>query len=865
VDELRLREAARRSLRELGPQSAGELHRRLDPELLTLDGETLEVQDLERLLLRELADEEAFAAFPLADGRLCDLDDVLEGLTLTHRVDDEERATGAVTFEPDLAALHLCSPDGRTVPLVDGGALEIVGIQPWQLSGPEGWLPTEAVLVVRVSGGRVELAGRDDAPPVDHQVAERLDRTLTTLRELEPFGVDEVQLVYETRVRYPQLFGAPTAPLGDLLSVMGTRSTDHGLLRSDEEDPEEHDGSDHMVEHLRDDHGLADEEVTAVLALSVEVKTLQRELLDAQVTTMRERLDAGEPVLDERGAALDDPSQAATLREVLDTVDREETAGWLTTALAGLEPTLALVEDVVGSDPLAATTLLALVDGTPSPSRDRSLRANTAWLRSRLLELVVDDHADAEAELRRARELDEGHGPAGFDLVRYLSDRGQAGAALGLLRRIEGPRVEEFTELLRPYAAPGPVSAGRNEPCPCGSGRKYKVCCQKHGGWPLQERLDWVWHKIIGFLASPYAQELVEPIARACGTDAEDGSLRHLAVLNLALFEGGLLEEMCEVRGSLLPADELELLRAWAQVRAGAYELAESADDGTCTVLDLRSGERTTFVDHSVAADLDAGTAALAWLIPEPDGVAPSYGLIVVPDQRRRDLLDLLDEDPSAVELARWYRSLSAGPGVATTAGDAVVFVTRTYEVADGEAARAALADQLEDDGETLVAFEERDGQRWLKGSVEVTADRLTVSTTSVPRALWFGALIDEVLPQATLVDEERRPMADLLADRGDEDAEPGDDELLDLDTLDDDARAEVEAQLEAWMTQHEGAWLDMQLPALDGATPREAAADPTRRDALERLLDEMGERAAGWTGDGRGMDADRIRRLLGL
>ena len=57
----------------------------------------------------------------------------------------------------------------------------------------------------------------------------------------------------------------------------------------------------------------------------------------------------------------------------------------------------------------------------------------------------------------------------------------------------------------------------------------------------------------------------------------------------------------------------------------------------------------------------------------------------------------------------------------------------------------------------------------------------------------------------------------------------------------------------------HERAWLDEPIPALAGATPREAAADPTRRPDLIRLLDSFGPSGPG------AMDAVRLRTQLGL
>jgi len=92
----------------------------------------------------------------------------------------------------------------------------------------------------------------------------------------------------------------------------------------------------------------------------------------------------------------------------------------------------------------------------------------------------------------------------------------------------------------------------------------------------------------------------------------------------------------------------------------------------------------------------------------------------------------------------------------------------------------------------------------------------------------------------------------------------------LDLDAI--RARAagaqpelEQDPEMVEFMAQHmreyEQRWLDMELAALDGHTPRQAAADPTRRGDLQQLLasfDAMPSQPGG-------MSADRLRVLLGL
>lgn len=68
-----------------------------------------------------------------------------------------------------------------------------------------------------------------------------------------------------------------------------------------------------------------------------------------------------------------------------------------------------------------------------------------------------------------------------------------------------------------------------------------------------------------------------------------------------------------------------------------------------------------------------------------------------------------------------------------------------------------------------------------------------------------------------------------------------------------------IAAALEQFTRTHEQAWLDEPIPALNGATPREAAADPTRRPDLIRLLDNYGPAEPGT------MDPARLRAHLGL
>lgn len=58
-------------------------------------------------------------------------------------------------------------------------------------------------------------------------------------------------------------------------------------------------------------------------------------------------------------------------------------------------------------------------------------------------------------------------------------------ALLAMSHVASGSRSEKTPVVAHPPPRHFPALAGRNEPCPCGSGSKYKRCCS---GKPLNQR-----------------------------------------------------------------------------------------------------------------------------------------------------------------------------------------------------------------------------------------------------------------------------------------------------------------------------------------------------------------------------------------
>jgi hypothetical protein len=161
----------------------------------------------------------------------------------------------------------------------------------------------------------------------------------------------------------------------------------------------------------------------------------------------------------------DDP---AALRDALDILEDPEILAAVVDAL--LEP----------EDPQRVRELVALADRLVTVA-GRSLRGAVAAAVAAVAAERDGRPLDAESHLRTAARLGDGWDFVEDRLAWYASDRGDAAAALARWTAIGAPLDDPDVSVLRPFAAATTRELGRNEPCWCGSGRKYKQCCRRHG------------------------------------------------------------------------------------------------------------------------------------------------------------------------------------------------------------------------------------------------------------------------------------------------------------------------------------------------------------------------------------------------
>ena len=269
--------------------------------------------------------------------------------------------------------------------------------------------------------------------------------------------------------------------------------------------------------------------------------------------------------------------------------------------------------------------------------------AGVVWLRSRhLVHRSRTDEAVALLESRRA----DGNRLVLVELASIAADRSEPVVARQLLeaagvdveidldsaydpRASDGGFGTELAEEIAPFAATRPrPMAGRNEPCPCGSGRKYKQCHLGNELHPIADRAGWLYVKLLRFL-HVHSPNLPTEIADAIVESVTDDDLRammHESFLpvDLALFEGGVAAWFLDAKGSLLPTDEVELLGSWIAASRSVYEVA-SARPTAMDVIDLGTRERRTVVETLPEEPLDAGWNILARLVPVGD-VYRAYG-----------------------------------------------------------------------------------------------------------------------------------------------------------------------------------------------------------------------------------------------
>lgn len=723
---------------------------------------------------------------------------LMAGAVLTHRLTDDERAEDFLLLDTDLAAFRRIAE-----PVVNGDPLDVDdadGTVAWL--GPEGWLagfPADALVGVTVdAGGVVDVQRIDGTPPTPPGLVARL-RAVYDAELAEPgLPVPAEALLLGLRHHDRTVLTAAAPPLDELAAAAG-------------------------LERRDDEFGHAESVWAAAAEADRHWRLLARLGPGGAATTALEVLDLME----------DAEPDAHALRRALDLAQDPDVV-W------------AVTEELLGEldDPAALAAFVALADRMVSAAGTSPRAAVARWMAAVAAER--DGRVlDAQAHLRAACSEAEGWPFVEDRLAWFEADRGDAAAALMRWRAIGVPDDDEDLAMVRRFAgaSTGPAP-GRNDPCPCGSGRKYKQChLGRPAAPPLPERVGWLWRKAAAYLerrgGAAEAAMGWSAEARAVEDGDVDAAYGDPLTVDVTLHEEGWFARFLRERGPLLPEDEALLGASWLLVDRTVYEVLAVDPGAGMDLRDLRTGDRVAVTERTASHTVTAGMLLCARAVPDGSGHQLVGGVLPVPPGRERGLLEVLDEGSGAL-LLEWAAARSAPPRL--LGPDGADPLDCTARVAVGADAADILDIAYAPAGDGWVRL---DADDHVLAVLALDGDVLTVRTLSAPRLDAVLADLAIELPEGRVLSDERVPV------------EPGTEPPSERPTpLDPSDLVEIQ-------DRYERRWCDEHVPALDGHTPREAAADPTRRDELIRLIDGFPEIDPA-TG-AFGLRPWRLRELLGL
>ena len=428
---------------------------------------------------------------------------------------------------------------------------------------------------------------------------------------------------------------------------------------------------------------------------------------------------------------------------------------------------------------------------------------------------------------------------------------------------------------------------GRNDPCPCGSGKKYKKCClkKKEGALPekksaqsAEERKAFRLYE--EFVARKYKRELYEFLDRwipqfeeaSRELDSERDWLSYIEEMFLFFGRGEsgvpLVEDFLKTKGRNLSRAEREILASLPLAYPGLYETLEVEEkEGKILLKDRLTGEVFSVRDYSLSRRLAPGERLWTMLFRVGDHWRPSRISFSVPlfkeplvYQKLKELLEASGEKdyPSFARKHPLKVSLEVvkilfSPldlRLITPEGDEVVLVRAHYELLDPELENLfPTGDFVKGEEHEYVLIEPVEGSIWSTG--HLPSERESPPGTIVLQARYMGKYLEigrvEFLPEKKRVRLEAlsRSRMERLRRAFEEVAGEGArflvEEITDFKKLmkrssgkKEEIPDEEAAELR-WLEYL--AWLDTPEPELGGRTPREAWRDLNLRSKVEEML----------------------------
>lgn len=458
------------------------------------------------------------------------------------------------------------------------------------------------------------------------------------------------------------------------------------------------------------------------------------------------------------------------------------------------------------------------------------------------------------------------------------------------------------------------MNPGRNDPCPCGSGKKYKKCCELSArpkvdpkaamATAAHEADGRLTERMLRFARTRMGTHWLSEVREMYTASADEpiGDAEFQLAVPWALYSAAagdgvpVAQAFREERGSGLSTETRSLLDAHLRAWLGIWDVLRVERGVGVEVADLLSGEER-FV-HEVSGSetlsvrdvilgrvLDVGSVSIFGGI-HPAPLEPREADVVVREIRRMSRVRTRPVTPERLRLPQietalidiWrgiveQRRTRPAPQITNTDGDPLLLTTDHFDVIGPD--HATLLSRIStfagaeepqagdsDDGETIITITKpgnvqmKSWDNTIIGRIVIKRNRMRVESNSTRRADTLrsaladhlGSLVRYRIRDQTSPHELMRQAA---KPRQQGSARP-------INT------AEAAAVMKEFKEQHMIGWLDQEIPALGGLTPREAAKSARSMKALKLLLRDF-ENHEGRLPEEERFDIGRLRAALGV
>lgn len=422
---------------------------------------------------------------------------------------------------------------------------------------------------------------------------------------------------------------------------------------------------------------------------------------------------------------------------------------------------------------------------------------------------------------------------------------------------------------------------GRNDPCPCGSGKKYKKCCESIDSPLIEEEKkghEGAVERALGWLMSKHRKAVSVAVEEMIFDglseeeqeilDAQDEQIWqniHVNATEWLLAEGYMLvkgeqkrvsEHILGHGGPLFTVDQRRWLEQLAERRLRLYEVTDVIPGEQITLCDALDIEALPIiVREKSGSDASIVGSHMGFRLMEVDGhyelsgVAYQFSRFVIYDviAQLREAMDQFDERQevlpeilSAIIRSKWLEQYSAPMAMPTMmdayTGEPMLFITDHYRVKNWDALTQSLSNQSDVQGDRESGWDRfidcEDGETRATVTIKKRADRIALFYKTQSYAdngrPWFEEIVGDAAQFMTReLSDLKGMMANMLPNEGAEPDEP-----------ESDIPPEMLADLiEKTILRMYANWADEPIHALHGKTPRQAIKTPAGLERVKGLL----------------------------